>query len=578
MTAGQVGGSRRAAWAAAVLVVALTLAAQAARLIEPDIAYNLYAPGRLLDGAKLYRDVVDMNPPLIFAFNLPIVWLARLTGVSDILLYRLATTLVLGAVLLVVRRLLSRYLLRDRPAARRYLLLGLCFALFPLAGEDFGEREHLVLALLLPYIVLAAGRLRPERISRGDAIGAGLLAGLALALKPQFVLPIMAVEGTRRLRRDCPNRLQVTPELAALVGVGVAYVLAVLTLTPEYQEVVAALGAAYTSYLRLPWLNLFLFAPWAALTSFALLAAASIRTVEPDRDGRTMLAAATIGCFLAGVAQQKGFRYHFYPSFALATVLLALVAAEVTVAVGPVARLYARLSRWLAAAIVVVVLGVSTLDAVGGSSADRRRRAEFLDLVRTVRVHSRGEPIGMLSYHMGSAFPLVNYAQVRLASRFPFLWLLPVSYWSDLGLDQPIRYHTLAEMRPPERLLNTAVTEDLLSARPRLLLILRPFPDERRYGFRRLNYVGYFGREPKLAALFAEYQLIATQGQYDIYERVDPNMTRAGAPPSAVVPPLQELHGQRPDAPPLVDPELAAGSVIFIALAIGSVVRRRSTR
>ena len=35
-------------------------------------------------------------------------------------------------------------------ALRRALILLLAFALFPLAGQDFGEREHLVLALVVP--------------------------------------------------------------------------------------------------------------------------------------------------------------------------------------------------------------------------------------------------------------------------------------------------------------------------------------------------------------------------------------------------------------------------------------------
>src|SRR5690242_8811604 len=137
--------SRAAAWVAAVALVGLTLSAQSMRLAEPDLAFMLYAARRILNGAKLYRDVVDMNPPMIFAFNLPIAWLARAMGISDILLGRLTAALLFGGLLLLVRRLLTRYLLSDRVAARRYVLLVLCFVLFPLAREDFGQREHLVL-------------------------------------------------------------------------------------------------------------------------------------------------------------------------------------------------------------------------------------------------------------------------------------------------------------------------------------------------------------------------------------------------------------------------------------------------
>src|SRR5882724_5233618 len=94
--------SRRGAWAAAIALVGITLAAQLSRLAETDMAYMLYAAGRVLDGATLYRDVVDMNPPPIFGLNLAIEWVARATGLSDILLYRLGTALAVGGLLLLV--------------------------------------------------------------------------------------------------------------------------------------------------------------------------------------------------------------------------------------------------------------------------------------------------------------------------------------------------------------------------------------------------------------------------------------------------------------------------------------------
>lgn len=570
--------NRRFVWAAALFLVGLSLAAQFAKLAEPDIAYNLYAPARLLDGARLYRDLVDMNPPLIFAINLPIVWLARAAHVSDVLLFRIAATAMLGGLLLFTRRLLARYPLQGRPVERRYLLLGLCFILFPLSGEDFGQREHLVLGLLLPYTVLAVGRLRGEGIDAVDAAWAGVLAGLGLALKPQFVLAVVGVEAGRRLLADRGNGRRVTWEGMALMATLAVYALAILVFTPGYLKVVVDLGPGYSTYLQQPLLDLFLFAPGAGLTAVALLAAISVRRCRRDRGGRAILTLAMVGCFLAGVAQQKGLRYHYYPSFALAALLLAVVAAGTAEALSPVVRLYVRLSRWLAAAVAVVVVGSTAVDAGGGTVSDRRHRAEFLDLVETVRVRSHGEPIGMLSYHMGAAFPLVNYAHVRLASRFPFLWLLPVSYWRDLGSDQPIRYHTLAEMRPPERLLNEAVTQDLISARPRLILILRPFPDEGRYGFRRLNYVAYFGRQPPLAALLAGYQFIVAKGQYDIYERLDPGTARTGAPPSAVVPPPVGVGGESAGPLPLLGTEAAMGVVVFVLVAVASIVRGRWLR
>ena len=568
---------RLVAWAAASVMVVLTLLAVTARLAEPDIAYFLYSAGRLLDGAKLYRDLVDMNPPPIFAFNLPIAWLARATHVPDVLLYQLVTALVVGGALLFVRRLLRRYLLPSRPAERRFVLLLLCFVLFPLSREDFGQREHLVLALLLPYLATVIARLNRLDVTRGDAGAAGALAGLALTLKPPFAIAWVAIEAWYRLvGRVEPRRL--TPELWGVAAVTASYIVAVVAMTPDYVRLVLVLGGAFMTYLRSPPLYLLLLAPGAVLTAFAALAAIATRGAGPDSRARAVLAVAMLGSFLAGVAQQKDLRYHFYPSFALATLVLGLVAVQATSRAGVSARFYSSIAKYVVVAVALVVLGGAVLDSLGGSPADRRRRGAFGELLEAVRTRARGEPIGVLSYHMGSAFPLVNYAHVGLASRFACLWLLPATYGDALTSAGPIRYRTPAEMAPAERLLNQAVVEDLLGARPRLLLILRSFPDERPYGFRRLNYVAYFGRDPRLSELFSGYQFVAAQGQYDLYERVDPGMTRAGPPPSATVPPLPTPPSRSDQRPPLVDPELAAGAVAFLAIAIGSTVRRRSTR
>jgi hypothetical protein len=567
--ASRICASRRAAWAVASLVVILTLLAQSARLAEPDIAYFVYSAGRLLDGAKLYRDVVDMNPPAILALNVPIVWLSRLTRLPDLLVYRLVAFALVGGALLFVRRVLGRYVLVDRPAERRYVLLWLCLILFPLARDDFGQREHLVLALLLPYVAVALARLGGKRVALSDALAAGLLAGIALALKPPFVLAWLAVEVWYRWR-GYAERWRLTPEVAGTVGVSVAYFAAVLTFTPEYPRLVGLLGGAFMTYLRSTPLTM-LTTPGALLIGFALLAALATRGSGRDANAQAIIVAAMLGSFLAGVAQQKDLRYHFYPAFGLATLALAILAARSVPEARRSARAYRLVATWLVAAIALVVLGGAAVGALGGNGDERRRRAEFREFVETVKARAGAEPVGMLSYQMGSAFPLVNYAGLGLASRFACLWILPASYWDALTGERPIRYHLPAEMRPPERMLNQAVREDLLAARPRVLLVLRPFPDEPPYGFRRLNYIAYFGRDPPLAEFFAGYQWVSTEGAYDLYERVEPGAARTGPPPSAAVPPLPSHWPRRPS----FDPELALGATIFIVLAIGSLGRRR---
>ena len=161
-----------------IAIVTLGVAAEFTSLARPDMAFLLYAARRVLDGARLYVDVIEINPPLIVALNMPAVLLARLVGIGDILAYRVLVT---GALLSALA--FSAWSLRwsaDLGGGnfRRRFVLVLAFALFLAAGDDFGQREHLLTALALPYALLAVGRAKGRPAPRSRAFAAGVFAGM----------------------------------------------------------------------------------------------------------------------------------------------------------------------------------------------------------------------------------------------------------------------------------------------------------------------------------------------------------------------------------------------------------------
>ncbi len=565
--------------AAIFACIALTLAGQLNRPAPPDMAFLLYAAGRLLDGATLYRDVVEINPPLVIWLNVPIELLARATHVSEFVVYRLVTTVLVGGLFGFSYQLIRWYVLPDRPPYGRYLLLLLCFALFPLVGDDFGQREHFVLALLTPYILLVAAQRRGAALRgvgprRSERVVIGVLAGVALALKPHFALAWLALVFFQPAR----GRWRAAPEVVWTVVFLGAYAAVVLLATPQFLAMALALGPAYLRYIREPWYSLLVLAPGAPLVFVTLLAAIVLRRFSRDPILWALLATEVVACYLGGMAQQKGLRYHFYPSFALAFVLLGLVAADAPTAAPWLSqRLYGRVARVLTVTIVLVVLAGRLVDIVGGSPADRRARADLDDLAGFVRAHAEGRPVGVLSYHIAAAFPLVNYAEVRLASRFPHLWLLPVSYSDSLDAGGALIYHAPADMKPPEKYLWDSVREDLTKSQPNVILVLRPARDAARNGLRRLHYIAYFGRDPALASLFQRYQLVAEKGEYDVYQRVADAAKQVGPAPSAAPGTLDVLRPQlREVRIQILDPTFLAGLAVFaFAWAVSLVLDRR---
>ena len=557
-------------------LLAISLAAEFTSYARPDTGFLLDAAARVLDGARLYVDVVEINPPLIIALNMVAVLSARLLDIPEILAYRLGFTAVLIGALFLARWLLRRLFPREIVLRRVFLLL-LAFVLFPLARQDFGEREHLVLALLVPYLLLATARRLGRDIARMPALAVGGLAGLAFALKPHFLLLWLAVEGYLRAGRRVPVR-GLLPETLAIGALLASYGIALVVLTPQYLGLVRLLAVPYSRFLYDPFFHVLVTGPGALLAIFALLAFAALRPHARHPELWQSVALGADVCLVAGAAQQKGLRYHLYPSFALGTLLLGLIAWDT---VRPLRNRVRLMYRWLAVSVLTttVVVCVQNAAVTMGTGRDADRH-QFDELVRLVRTRAAGERVYVMSYHLRSAYPLINYSGARSASRFPQLWILAAEYLDQLKSSEPLRYHAEREMSPSERYLNQAVLEDLREHSPRLLVVFRHARDLPVNGLRRLDYVGYFARDPQVARILQGYQLLAELGEYLVYERVRPGLARSGPPPM-VTPGTRDVIRVQESGVHLrfTDPSFLTAVLAFlISLVTMAIVERQGDR
>ena len=144
----------------------------------------------------------------------------------------------------------------------------------------------------------------------------------------------------------------------------------------------------------------------------------------------------------------------------------------------------------------------------------------------------------VFSWSIASAYPLVNYSGVESASRLNSMWILGAVYHDRILAGAPLSYREPADMVDLERYLTDAVVEDLARHRPRMLIVLRPAPDLRKWALRRLDFIAYFMRDPRFEELFSRYDLTEEIGQYWIYERLPDSAPpaapwrRAGPPPA----------------------------------------------
>lgn len=525
-------------FACAAALVLLAVVPEFRSRTLPDTGWLLYAATRMLDGATLYVDLVEVNPPLIVWLNALPVALSIISALSPILVYRILVLVVVLISVIVSARLVERGMVGGPKEQVRLLVLLLLFGTLTLAREDYGEREHLLLALATPYILLAWLRAEAVPVSRPVALAIGLAAGIGIALKPYFALLWLGLEAYP-WAASRPRRLPLRAESLMVIGVGAAYLAAVVLWTPQYLDVVRRMAGQYYDFLSNPlWLTA-LVGDGAVIPLAAALAYIALHRLSRRPRLSAVLLAATLALYASAVLQHKGWRYHFYPSMAIGITLLGSLVADLRrrpdsqagrAYFGMAAALVAGTAVWTS--VAAIVQSIDPLHPRYDADPDVGR------LIPAVRGHGTGGSVMVFSWSIASAYPLMNYSGAESASRFNSMWILGAVYRDRIMAEAPLRYRERAGMGDLEGYLNDAVVEDLARRRPRMLIVLRPAPDRREWGLRRLDFLAYFMHDARFERLFARYNFAGEIGQYWIFERL-PDAAPPGVPWRGAAPPPQ---------------------------------------
>ena len=195
-----------------------------------DVAAVLNFAERWLAGERLYRDLIDVNPPLVFMVTLIPAALAAWTpldGPQSLLVCMLALCAGLWRMTHALRRG------RAEDPIEAATLSAVIPLLLVMAGYDFGQREHLMAICAIPYAILAARRIEGVHTGRALAIGVTLLAAMAFALKPHFLAVPALVEGFILLKRG-PRRALVDPLPWLMALAWMLYLASIPLLFPDY--------------------------------------------------------------------------------------------------------------------------------------------------------------------------------------------------------------------------------------------------------------------------------------------------------------------------------------------------------
>jgi hypothetical protein len=474
-----------------------------------DASWYVYVAGRVLDGDRPYVDLVDTNPPLILWLDMGVVAAARAIGIEPLLAFQAAVFSAIGLSLA-----LSRRASRGLPGTlREACLAAFGFELLIGVGAGFGQREHLAVALILPYAFAVASEARGERPPWRLAIVTGLLAGVGFSLKPFFVPVAASVEiwlAARRGWRACCR-----PQAMAMAGVIGLYGLLIAVVTPQYFEVARRLAPLYPAHNPA--------GPKLVANSWRLaivaagmgLAWSSLRRRAPGFVQVLLLIDAwfTASLYLTG----KGWDYHWFPPLAFSW---SLAVGSAAVLLEPMMRRRKALGSLLISSLILIPTALSVQET--------RSRMPDRETARIVRSATcEGDAVFVLSPWIHKAFPMVLEQRLTWGSRYPML--LPIAAFYPESLWSPGRYRVASEMSGEERRFVGEVAGDFARSRPALLLVDEDPPTPSHEGFR---YLDYFGSDPTFARALRDYERVAKTPSFVIYRRrVIKDITRAPSPP-----------------------------------------------
>jgi hypothetical protein len=483
-------------------------------VLNHDVAWYLHAAGRELAGDRLYVDLIETNPPLIVWLSLVPQFLARSAGVSAILALRLLMFGLVAASLLTTRSALLR-VLPDRPGACRVVLLLSLLILLPLPGYDFAQREHLLLTLFLPSLVMASGRAKGSHLAGALPWVVGIMAGVGLSLKPHFILPWIAIEAYLGVRRGW--RIWIRPEALAVVVVGLTYAVALATITPEYLQLIRWAGPLYSASGRAPFAQL-ASEPGVALAILALIGFLALRSKGDEPELLDLILVADLGFLGIALLQDKGYSYHFYPPLALAVMLIGLLAAGSLEALDRGSRLIVVTMRGALITLLLLVAAVRVQESMLWRGRPGKSDTSLGRMIRVVEAQGQGGKIFTFSTAVAAGFPVVTYGGGGWASCHPALWFLPAFNSWDRGANLVVAYHPLTAMGENERFLFDSVVARLLTDQPTLL-----FVDETgtplAFEGRAFDYLGYYAQDPRFVAFLREYEPFTRVDQFRVYRR-----------------------------------------------------------
>lgn len=459
------------------IALAITAAVTILRLfdtVDVDVAWQMWIAGRLNAGATLYRDIIEVNPPLWFWMAQPVDAIAGPLGARS----EQVLVVVIGAAAALSLAATDR-LISDIAPTRRALFLGYgALSLMAMPWVHLGQREQIALIGTLPYTALIAARRQGKDVPIALAAFIGMSAALGFALKHYFLIVPAALELwlAAGLRREW--RL-LRPETVAIVFVGAIYAIAIALFARDYViDMVPLIRLTYGIFGAPSLAKLF--------GLFALLGIGIVAFLTPywRLVAKAPLAAALVvaaaAFLLIYFIQAKGWLYHAIPVVGCASLALAALLAET--------QQPPRLLRLLSPAVLALPL-------LFAAQEQQHPAQPTPELVNSISGLKAGDSVAFLAVDNALPWSVTLQHRFRYPQRYMSYWMLNAIVTNERLGDPDLRLAQLG------RTIISETVQDFRCVPPKAIIVARPGPHQNAF-----DILAFFRRDPQFNDLLSHYQ------------------------------------------------------------------------
>lgn len=508
-------------------IVALALLAGAFARYAFEVAPNhdnvwlLISAERLIDGGRYYTDFFELNPPLYIVLVSPALFIADVLGIDSYNGFIVWVLSLIGGSILIAYRWLA-ILAESAPRLIPLLVVVYVGTLGWVADSSFGQREHISIILIFPYVVWLFRAAHAAPILAGP----GLITTIALAatgflIKPHFlVVPAVLAAAWFIMYRRWDLFLKIHCLVFGLIGS--IYAVAIVTIFPEWFDVAAIALQVYGAYN--PGMDRVLLAGglyFLAMATIWIFTEILLGDEKARAVGRVSIVVAT-AFLVAAILQRKGYPYHYLPIQSLSFLAFGTV---IILAIPNARGLINRISalpryglKQLTAALVAtsLILAMALQVKIALLLPSPRSEIETSSIYVNLAELAKDRSVMIMSISL-SNLPVASLLDLEWESRLPGHWIIP----GILKLERE-NGEDAAHLKDLKQLAKKIVVEDLERYSPSLVAVYsgphRTVPE----GF---DLLSFYQTDPAFAALWSSYRWVRKDGYWSFYTR-DPGTNK----------------------------------------------------